>query len=210
MLLTPNELGIFLVGLAAGAAGVRAGVRLGRRPWNRRPRRPASAPRLSVIDASHKPGGALVDSSDQLRAVMAAEFRARPILSRSETRVFEAAERVIRDHGLDWRVMAQVSLGEILACPDKAAFSAVNSKRVDILIVARSGHPVAAVEYQGAGHYQGSAPARDAIKKEALRKAGVRYIEVSEGDTPQDLSRAIARAASSQSATARRAAQASS
>jgi len=38
---------------------------------------------------------------------------------------------------------------------------------------------VLAVEYQGNGHYQGTAAARDAIKKEALRKAGVRYLEVS-------------------------------
>ena len=33
--------------------------------------------------------------------------------------------------------MAQVSLGEVLSSPDARAFSAINSKRVDLLIVSR-------------------------------------------------------------------------
>jgi len=76
--------------------------------------------------------------------------------------------------------MAQVSLGEVLSSPDARAYSAINSKRVDLLIVSRSGDPIAAIEYQGHGHYQGTAAARDAVKKEALRKAGA---------TPRDGSR---------------------
>jgi hypothetical protein len=53
----------------------------------------------------------------------------------------------------------------------------VNSKRVDILVVDRGGWPVLTIEYQGDGHYRGTAAGRDAVKKEALRKAGVRYME---------------------------------
>ena len=34
------------------------------------------------------------------------------------------------------------------------------------------------LEYQGTGHHQGSAAARDAVKKEAPRKAGIGYHEV--------------------------------
>jgi hypothetical protein len=74
--------------------------------------------------------------------------------------------------------MAQVSLGEVLSSPDARAYSAINSKRVDMLIVSRRGDPIAVIEYQGHGHYQGTAAARDAVKKEALRRAGVRHIEV--------------------------------
>ena len=45
-----------------------------------------------------------------------------------------------------------------------------------------------ALEYQGTGHHQGSAAARDAVKKEALRKAGVGYHEVVAGHTtPKEL-----------------------
>ena len=40
-----------------------------------------------------------------------------------------------------------------------------------------------AIEYQGSGHHQSSAAARDAVKKEALRKAGIGYHEVVAGQT---------------------------
>jgi hypothetical protein len=91
--------------------------------------------------------------------------------------------------------MAQVSLGEVLSSPDARAYSAINSKRVDLLIVSRSGDPIAAIEYHGHGHYQGTAAARDAVKKEALRKAGVRYIEVTPESGTADMTREILRIA---------------
>jgi hypothetical protein len=49
-----------------------------------------------------------------------------------------------------------------------------------------------ALEYQGNGHHQGSAAARDAVKKEALRKAGIGYHEVVAGHTtPAELRRLV-------------------
>ena len=59
-----------------------------------------------------------------------------------------------------------------------AGYRSINSKRIDILVVNRGGWPLLAVECQGAGHDQGNAAARDAVKKEALRKAGVRLMEI--------------------------------
>jgi hypothetical protein len=106
-----------------------------------------------------------------------------------------AAERAINTADLKWRVMAQVSLGEVLSSPDARAYSAINSKRVDLLIVSRFGDPFAAIEYQGHGHYQGTAVVRDAVKKEALRKAGVRYIEVTPQSGTADMTREILRIA---------------
>jgi hypothetical protein len=91
--------------------------------------------------------------------------------------------------------MAQVCVGEFVSSPDEAAFRAVNSKRVDILIVSERRQPIAAIEYQGEGHYQGEAPARDAVKREALRKAGVRFIEITHEHGPKDVSIEIARLA---------------
>jgi hypothetical protein len=134
------------------------------------------------------------DASEQLRAVMAAQFKPRVILNRKESRVFTAVERTIDDLGMDWRLMAQVSLGEILWSDDKPAYWAINSKRVDMLIVDIKGMPLHAIEYQGSGHHVGGeAAARDAVKKEALRRAGVGYIEVSEGDTAAELRLKLAR-----------------
>jgi hypothetical protein len=47
------------------------------------------------------------------------------------------------------------------------------------------------MEYQGAGHYQGDAAARDAIKREALRRAGVAYVEAFDSDGPEDVRRKV-------------------
>ena len=137
----------------------------------------------------------VTDAAEQLRIVMGAEFEKRPLLSRSEAQVLYAAERAVNSADLNWRVMAQVSLGEVLACRDARAYGAINSKRVDLLIVSRSGDPIVAIEYQGHGHYQGTAAARDAIKKEALRKAGVQYIEVTPDSGTEEMVRVILRMA---------------
>ena len=133
------------------------------------------------------------DAAEQLRCVMAAKFEKQPLLNKSEARVLVAAEKAAREVGEGWRVMAQVSLGEVLKSPEEAAYRAINSKRVDFLIIARNGEPLAAIEYQGGGHHQGTAAARDAVKKEALRRAGIEYIEVKAGDFESDLNWAIAK-----------------
>ena len=135
----------------------------------------------------------ITDATEQLRTVMDARFEKRRLLSKSEARIFFAVERAIRDAKRPWRAMAQVCLGEILSSPDTRAYSAINSKRVDILVISNSGEPIAAIEYQGEGHYQGSAPARDAVKKEALRRAGVRYLEFTPEHGPADIAREITR-----------------
>ena len=141
---------------------------------------------------SPKPGQQF-EATDQLKVVMSAVYRPRTILSAREARVFDAAQASIAGLGLDWRVMAQVSLGEVLSSDDPSAYAAINSKRVDILLVDGKGWPKAGIEYQGSGHHQGTAAARDAVKKEALRRAGVHYVEVLEGQTSADLHSAIAR-----------------
>jgi hypothetical protein len=86
-----------------------------------------------------------------------------------------------------YRVFAQANLGEILASCDEQAFRSINSKRVDILIVDQGSWPVLAVEFQGGGHYQGTATIRDAVKKEALNKAGVGYVEIFPSDPAKEI-----------------------
>ena len=125
----------------------------------------------------------LTDVGQQLRAVMVGSFEKRRVLSTAEYRVFAIIEGEIAAQRAGYRVFAQTSLGEILKSSNQDAFHSINSKRVDILVVDRSGWPYLAVEYQGKGHYLGTGAARDAVKKEALRKAGVRYIEFFPSDT---------------------------
>ena len=132
------------------------------------------------------------DAADQLRTVMNAEFNAQPLLNKSETKLFMALEKMVAEMTPGWRLMAQVSLGEVLQSKDYAAYRCINSKRVDMLLVDAECRPLHAIEYQGGAHHKGTAAARDAVKKEALRRAGIGYVEVVAGDhTPGEVRRII-------------------
>jgi hypothetical protein len=100
---------------------------------------------------------------------------------------------MLADQAPGWRAMGQVSLGEVIASKDEKAYFAINSKRVDLLIIDAECRPLFAIEYQGTGHHLGrTAIARDAVKMEALRKAGIGYETIRPGDTPAEL-RALVR-----------------
>jgi len=136
------------------------------------------------------------DAADQLRTVMLADFTPQPLLNKSEARVFAVLDNLVIELAPPgWQVMAQVSLGEILRCDDADAYRCINSKRVDLLIVDADCKPRHAIEYQGGGHFTGAhaTAARDAVKKEALRRAGIGYVEVVAGDTPAELRRVVER-----------------
>lgn len=125
---------------------------------------------------------------------MSADFETQPLLNKSEARVFKELDRMVIGRNPGWQVMAQVSLGEVLRSADTAAYRCINSKRVDLLLVDEDCEPRHAIEYQGGGHHQGTAAARDAVKREALRRAGVGYHEVVAGHTtPAELRRLIER-----------------
>jgi hypothetical protein len=132
------------------------------------------------------------DAADQLRIVMSAEFNMQPLLNKSEARVLKELERFVDDCNPRWQVMAQVSLGEIIRSNNATAYACINSKRIDLLLIDDECLPRHAIEYQGAGHFQGTAAARDAVKKEALRRAGIGYHEVVAGQTtPSELRRLV-------------------
>ncbi len=136
------------------------------------------------------------DAADQLRTVMRADFTAQRLLNKSEARLFKAIDKMVLEKRPDWQVMAQVSLGEILRCENKDAYACINSKRVDLLIVDEECRPLHAIEYQGGAHFKGAhaTAARDAVKKEALRRAGIGYEEIVGGHhTPAELRRVVAK-----------------
>jgi hypothetical protein len=135
-----------------------------------------------------------VADTPQVAAVRAARFHAKAVMNKGEYRLFRLVEASLADipgARTGYRVFAQTSLGEILSSEDRRAFAAINSKRVDLLIVGPQAQPLAAIEYQGAGHYQGDAETRDWIKREALRRAGVAYVEVFERDSDAAIRRKI-------------------
>lgn len=184
--------GLIILGLLVVAAG--AALLAVRSYKPRRPFRPYQAwPRrgdesnATSAPRSHDPA----DPSDQLRAVMAAQFTARKVMRLGEYRVFRLVEKLVQNHRGGFRVFAQTSLGEIIESKDRIAHSAINSKRVDMLVIGPNGLPMVAIEYQGNGHHQSEAAARDAVKKEALRKAGVQYLEIMEFHRDEDVTRLV-------------------
>jgi len=188
---------ILFVGAFAGMQVERLLAKQRRAAWKRRnasgPKNWRERQRELAYQLRAEP---VVDAADQLRTVMRAEFKAQPLLNKSEARLFKAMDKMVIELAPPgWQVMAQVSLGEILKCDDKDAYACINSKRVDLLIVDEECRPLHAIEYQGGAHFKGAhaTAARDAVKKEALRRAGIGYVEVVAGDTPAELRRVVER-----------------
>ncbi len=130
----------------------------------------------------------LRDPRNQLDAIGKVGFETAQLLNKEEARLLPLLESAVRAAERGHRVMAQTSMGEILRpakgsgsqAQRRAAFASINSKRLDFAVFDRAGTLVCAIEYQGSGHYQGTAYMRDAVKKEVLRRAGVPLIEVPE------------------------------
>lgn len=88
----------------------------------------------------------------------AVTWRRRRVLNTSEALVLAAAEAVAARLDPGWRVWPQVALGEALVAAGRdgaghLAFLRVNAKRCDLLLVDGGGWPLAAIEYQGDGHF---------------------------------------------------------
>lgn len=141
----------------------------------------------------------ITDPKMQLNYVSRVSFETQPLLNKSEYQVLLILEKAVRECRQGHRVMAQTSLGEILrpkANPrDPAAadyaYRSINSKRADFVIVDRFGMAVLAIEYQGSGHYQGTARLRDAVKREVFTKAGVGVLEIPERYGEADIARDV-------------------
>lgn len=114
----------------------------------------------------------------QLRAVFRAPFQKQKLMNFSEFQVFRIIEQDSAIRRAGFRLVAQAPLGEFIKSQHKRGFRAINGKRVDMLLLDRSGWPVLAIEYQGEGHYDDTSDLRDAIKKTALTKAGIGYLEL--------------------------------
>jgi hypothetical protein len=114
----------------------------------------------------------------QLRSVLRAPFQKQKLMNFSEYQVFRIIEKDLAMKKSGYRIVAQAPLGEILRSKHEWGFRAINGKRVDMLILDRSGWPLLAVEYQGEGHYDATSDLRDAIKRTALTRAGVAYLEL--------------------------------
>ena len=136
------------------------------------------------------------DPLAQLDIVRRSDYEKVRLLNREEAKLLPVLERTLRDLGQGHRVMAQTSLGEVIrpksSSPDSAsAMAVINSKRLDFSVIDKFGMLMCAVEYQGTGHHQNGAFIRDAVKREALRKAGVPMLEVLPDFRPEALAQSL-------------------
>lgn len=129
-------------------------------------------------------GFKLAQVAEQLRVVERCTYYRKPALGKGEYRVFMAASKYFtRWEG--FRVVPQLSMGEVIKCNDNAGHSCVNSKRIDVAVIDRHGYLVAAIEFNGSGHFMSAdAVGRDAVKAAALRSAGVPLVVINQHDKP--------------------------
>ncbi|QQA41251.1 DUF2726 domain-containing protein [Pelagovum pacificum] len=146
-------------------------------------RRSDRRPSLHVVD--RKPS-TMSTRARYMEAVERAEYVTSPIMNKSEFRLFRSLSEVVSGFGNGHRLFSQVSLSEVIRPKgtDRDAFNAINTRSLDFAVVDGRGHLVIAIEYQGEGHYQNGAFARDAIKREVVRKAGAGWLEIEAGESP--------------------------
>lgn len=192
---------VLVIVLAVGAAIGMAVEKISARDERNRRRaywagRKAGKDRARTPEAKPSEANKSDFAADQLKTVMNAEFRSRVLLNKPEGQVFLALDRAVVARNPGWQVMAQVSVGEFLASGDAQAYGCINSKRVDFALMDANFQVRHVFEYQGSGHHQkgGGAAARDAVKREAVRKAGIGYHEVLAGHTtPAELNALVAK-----------------
>jgi len=96
----------------------------GRRPnWRHQQARPFGGPHHDALPSR------MPDAADQLRTVMGAQFKTKRLLNKGESRVLAALEPLVAELAPGWRVMAQVSLGEVLDADSTEAFNTINAKK---------------------------------------------------------------------------------
>lgn len=143
-------------------------------------------PQLSRTETPRSDRSQLDDPIAQMECISNLEFQPRRLLDRSEYGILRILEKIAAEKSAGHRVMAQTSLGEVIALKapyvseqaHNLAFRSINSERLDFLIIDRLGIPVLAVEYQGHGRYRHQTLMRDPVKREAVRRAGIGYLEI--------------------------------
>lgn len=140
-----------------------------------------------IFGSKRPPVLAKNEGVDKLRQVSDARFLTKRLMSDNEAIVLAELEAVIADLGEPWRVMAQVGLPQIIGSNSDEATAAIEGQQVALLVVGADRAPIAAVEYQPLGQIRSEDAVRDAVKREALRRSGIPYIEVRASDQPGDL-----------------------
>ena len=142
--------------------------------------RPAAAGAAAPGTAVAKPQA--FDSVTRLRLVSDTNFSLRRLLTEREAERLAEVEGILADLEVDWRVMPQVSLSDILAAEDESAWRALGGQRVAMVILAANQMSIAAIDFQPMGQVREEDAVLDAVRREALRRSGIEYIEMRAND----------------------------
>ena len=88
---------------------------------------------------------------EHLQAVHGAAFQAKPLANRLEKTAYQTVLAILQKRRRNEHVLLQVSLGEILKSKDRRAYWAVNSKRVDLLVISRINDKIKDIALAAAG-----------------------------------------------------------
>ena len=104
-------------------------------------------------------------------------YKKKSLLNEPERKVSWELDKLL---GKKYDIHYQVSLGEVLNGIGNESHSVINSKRSDFTITGKNKFTaVAVIEHQGYGHFKNAEHAiRTEIKKTALNKADIKFIEV--------------------------------
>lgn len=115
------------------------------------------------------------------KGIFAPPFERRPLMNQTELQLF----KILRGElPAGWSVMCQVSYGAFLRNKSTKRYMSVNSKRADFVVLDPDLNVAATIEYQGKGHFGNTRDSRaraeksDAVKRQALREAGIALIEL--------------------------------
>ena len=110
-----------------------------------------------------------------LNAVRQSDYTKRKLLNSPEQKIYWVLVKLLKG---SFYIHPQASLGELVTCKDKTGYSAINSKRSDFTITDKNFYPVAVIEYQGSGHFQGNHEIRSTMKATAMNNAGIAYVQL--------------------------------
>lgn len=122
------------------------------------------------------------EKKDQLSIALKSKFTKQRIINKTEEEVYRLILRFLITNNLkQYKVTMQTSMGEILKC-ESEGYGTINCKRADFCIVDKDFYPIAIIEVNGSGHYQGDALEREEIKRSAAECAGITYISIRENE----------------------------
>ena len=133
----------------------------------------------------------LAGEDSELRTIIAAQFRRRRVLTKTEFTLIKAIEELLRDRFPACRVLRGATLADLITTEDDRAFDFISRKTVDLVVIDSTGLTLAAIDIHRNGIADPAALVRDTAKREALRRARIEHVEVFEHHERGDIRRMV-------------------